>query len=139
MVRRTSYRYHSSLLVAPNVADDVRDILVAFFLVGNDGRIFIVTIIIFDGLVDLAVVLGLGNDSLISLSPTPTVTRAGAIMFGTENAGSQGGVSVGFPANPAAGKCRSPGTIASLAFSFARSFSTVVRVTSSSEVCKSLL
>src|SRR5262245_4167663 len=53
----------SSLLVAPDVADDVGDVLVAFFLVGNDGRIFIVTII-FNGLVDLDIVLGLGNDTL---------------------------------------------------------------------------
>src|SRR5215471_21655591 len=52
----------SSLLVAPDVADDVGNVLVTFFLVGNDGRIFIITIIIFDGLVDI--VLGLGNDSL---------------------------------------------------------------------------
>src|SRR5215472_18999936 len=53
----------SSLLVALDVADDIGDVLVAFFLVSNDGRIFIITII-FDGLVDLDIVLGLGNDSL---------------------------------------------------------------------------
>src|SRR3974390_2433496 len=54
---------NSSLLVAPDVADDVGDVLISFFLAGNDGRIFVV-IIIFDGLVDLDIVLGLGNDSL---------------------------------------------------------------------------
>src|SRR6516162_8540016 len=54
----------SSLLVAADVADDVGDVLVTFFLVSNDGRIFIITIIIFDGLVDLGIVLGFGNDSL---------------------------------------------------------------------------
>src|SRR5215467_2157056 len=54
----------SSLLVAADVADDVGDILVTFFLVSNDCRIFIITIIIFDGLVDLDIVLELGSDSL---------------------------------------------------------------------------
>src|SRR6516162_2437559 len=54
----------SSLLVAADVADDVGDVLVTFFLVSNDGRIFIITIVIFDGLVDLDIVLGLGNASL---------------------------------------------------------------------------
>src|SRR6516164_7242342 len=54
----------SSLLVAADVANDVGDVLVTFFLVSNDGRIFIITIIIFDGLVDLDIVLGLGSASL---------------------------------------------------------------------------
>jgi hypothetical protein len=44
----------SSLLVAGNVADDVGDVLVAFFVVGDEGRI--VVIIAFDGLIDLDVV-----------------------------------------------------------------------------------
>src|ERR1700731_2765383 len=52
----------SSLLVAGNVADDVGDVLVAFFLVGDEGRIIIV--VVFDGLVDLDIVFRFGNDSL---------------------------------------------------------------------------
>ena len=44
----------SSLLVAADVADDVGNVLVAFFLVGDEGRI--VVIIVFDGLVDLDIV-----------------------------------------------------------------------------------
>src|SRR6202051_3303323 len=52
----------SSLLVAADVADDVGDVLVAFFLVGDEGGIVIV--IVFDGLVDLDVVFRLGNDRL---------------------------------------------------------------------------
>src|SRR6202163_1099636 len=52
----------SSLLVAADVADDVGDVLVAFFLVGDEGGIVIV--VVFDGLVDLDVVFGLGNDGL---------------------------------------------------------------------------
>src|SRR6202171_4913562 len=38
----------SSLFVAANVADNVGDVLVAFFLVGDEGRIIV--IIAFDGL-----------------------------------------------------------------------------------------
>ena len=49
----------SSLFVAADVANDVGDVLVAFFLVGNEGRIIIV--IVFDGLVDLDVVFRFGN------------------------------------------------------------------------------
>src|ERR1700709_505893 len=52
----------SSLLVAADVADDVGDVLVAFFLVGDEGGIVIV--VVFDGLVDLDVVFRLGNDGL---------------------------------------------------------------------------
>src|SRR5260370_27522975 len=52
----------SSLLVAADVADDVGHILVAFFLVGDEGGIVIV--IVLDGLVDLDVVFRLGNDGL---------------------------------------------------------------------------
>src|ERR1700753_2385343 len=44
----------SSLLVAGNVADDVGHVLVALFLVGDEGRI--VAIVVFDGLVDFDVV-----------------------------------------------------------------------------------
>src|SRR6266404_1856696 len=49
----------SSLFVAADVADDVGNVLVAFFLVGDEGGIVIV--FVFDGLVDLDVVFGLGN------------------------------------------------------------------------------
>src|ERR1700716_3379490 len=52
----------SSLFVAADVADNVGHVLVAFFLVGDEGGIVIV--VIFDGLVDLDVVFGLGNDGL---------------------------------------------------------------------------
>src|SRR3954463_1012954 len=52
----------SSLFVAADVADDVGDVFVAFFLVGNEGRIIIV--IVFDGLVDFDVVFRFGNDGL---------------------------------------------------------------------------
>src|SRR4030088_1102887 len=52
----------SSLLVAADVADDVGDVLVAFFLIGDEGGIVIV--VVFDRLVDLDVVLRLGNDGL---------------------------------------------------------------------------
>src|SRR5450432_4606980 len=52
----------SSLLVAADVADDVGDVLVAFFLVGDEGGIVIV--VVFDSFVDLDVVFGLGNDGL---------------------------------------------------------------------------
>ena len=45
----------SSLLVAADVADDVGNVLVAFLFVGDEGRIVIV--VVFDGLVDLDVVL----------------------------------------------------------------------------------
>src|SRR5262252_5356817 len=54
----------SSLPATADVANDVGDVLITFFLVGNDGRIFIITIIIFDGFVDIYTVLGVGNDSL---------------------------------------------------------------------------
>src|SRR4030081_1447289 len=52
----------SSLLVAADVADDVGDVLVAFFLIRDEGGIIIV--VVFDRLVDLDVVLRLGNDGL---------------------------------------------------------------------------
>src|SRR6185436_11656567 len=52
----------SSLFVAADVANDVGDVLVAFFLVGNEGRIVIV--IVFDGLVDFDVVFRFGNHGL---------------------------------------------------------------------------
>src|SRR4029079_1842151 len=52
----------SSLFVAADVANDVGDILVAFFLVGDEGRIIVV--IVFDGLVDFDVVFRFGNDGL---------------------------------------------------------------------------
>ena len=59
MGRAASFNNHtskptSSLLVVGDVADDVGDIVVAFFLVGDEGRIIIV--IILDRLVDLDVV-----------------------------------------------------------------------------------
>src|ERR1700716_1731265 len=52
----------SSLFVAADVADNVGHVLVAFFLVGDEGGIVIV--VIFDGLVDFDVVFRLGNDGL---------------------------------------------------------------------------
>src|SRR5215218_10625024 len=52
----------SSLFVASDVADDVGDVLIAIFLVGNEGGIVIV--IAFDGLVDLDVVFRFGNHGL---------------------------------------------------------------------------
>src|SRR5437773_2354896 len=52
----------SSLFVGPDVADDVGDVLVAFFLVGDEGRI--VVVIVFDSLVGLDVVFRFGNDGL---------------------------------------------------------------------------
>ena len=45
----------SSLLVAADVADDVGDVFIALFLIGDEGGIVIV--IVFNGLVDLDVVL----------------------------------------------------------------------------------
>src|SRR5438552_334457 len=52
----------SSIFVAADVANDVGDVLVAFFLVWNEGRIIIV--IVFDGLVDLDIVFRFGNRGL---------------------------------------------------------------------------
>src|SRR3954452_13913388 len=52
----------SSLLVAADVADDVGHVLVAFFLVGDEGGI--VVIVVLDGLVDLDVILGLRHHGL---------------------------------------------------------------------------
>src|SRR5713226_712535 len=47
----------SSLLVAGNVADNVGHVLVAFFLIGDEGGIVIV--VVFNGFVDLDVVFRL--------------------------------------------------------------------------------
>src|SRR6187402_2738725 len=52
----------SSLFVASDVADDVCDVLIAIFFVGNEGGI--VVVIAFDGLVDLDVVFRFGNHGL---------------------------------------------------------------------------
>src|ERR1700680_4222793 len=52
----------SSLFVAADVADDIGDILVTFFLVGDEGGIIV--IVAFDGLVDLDIVFRFGNDGL---------------------------------------------------------------------------
>src|SRR6186713_1558464 len=52
----------SSLFVASDVADDVGDVLIAIFFVGNEGGI--VVVIAFDGLVDLDVVFRFGNHGL---------------------------------------------------------------------------
>src|SRR5258708_18925561 len=52
----------SSLFVAADVADDVGDVLVAFVLVGAEGRVIIV--IAFDGLVDFDVVFRFGSHGL---------------------------------------------------------------------------
>src|SRR6478609_4006829 len=57
-----SSRPISSLFVASDVADDVGDVLIAFFLVGNEGGI--VVVIAFDGLVDLDIVFRFGNHGL---------------------------------------------------------------------------
>src|ERR1700748_1206920 len=52
----------SSLFVAADIADDVGDVLIAFFLVGDEGGIIVV--IVLDSLIDLDVVLGLRHDRL---------------------------------------------------------------------------
>src|SRR5690349_3154222 len=52
----------SSLFVASDITDDVGNVLIAFFLVGNEGGI--VVVIAFDGLVDLDVVFRFGNHGL---------------------------------------------------------------------------
>src|SRR6185437_5536817 len=52
----------SSLFVAADVADNVGNVLLALFFVGDEGRIIIV--IVFNGLVDLDIVFGFGNDGL---------------------------------------------------------------------------
>ncbi len=44
----------SSLLVASDIADNIGDVLVALFLVGNEGGVIVV--IVFDRLVDLDVI-----------------------------------------------------------------------------------
>src|SRR6476661_1581550 len=57
-----SSRPISSLFVTSDITDDVGDILIAFFLVGNEGGI--VVVIAFDGFVDLDVVFRFGNHGL---------------------------------------------------------------------------
>src|SRR6185312_10697224 len=52
----------SSLFVASDITDDVGNVLIALFLVGNEGGI--VVVIAFDGLVDLDVVFRFGNHGL---------------------------------------------------------------------------
>src|ERR1700726_2155232 len=52
----------SSLFVAADVANNVGDVLVAFFFVGDEGRIIV--IVVFDGFVDLDIVFRFGNDGL---------------------------------------------------------------------------
>src|ERR1044071_5058957 len=52
----------SSLFVTSDITDDVGNVFVAFFLVGNEGGI--VVVIAFDGLVDLDVVFRFGNHGL---------------------------------------------------------------------------
>src|SRR5918999_1797773 len=52
----------SSLFVTSDVADDVGNVLIALFLVGNEGRI--VVVIVLDGLVDLDIVFRFGNHGL---------------------------------------------------------------------------
>src|ERR1700759_3551188 len=52
----------SSLFVAADVADDVGDVLITLFLVGDKGRI--VVVIVIEGLIDLDVVLRLRHDRL---------------------------------------------------------------------------
>src|ERR1700757_1803842 len=60
-VDHTSAR-SSSLLIAADIADDVGHVLIALFLVGDEGRI--VVVIVIDRLVDLDIVLRFGNDGL---------------------------------------------------------------------------
>src|ERR1700691_458753 len=52
----------SSLLVTADVADDVGDVFIALFFIGDEGGIVIV--IVFNGLVDLDVVFGFRSDGL---------------------------------------------------------------------------
>src|SRR5579872_453868 len=52
----------SSLLVASDIANDVGDVLVAFFLIGDEGGI--VVLVVFNRFIDLDVVLGFRNDRL---------------------------------------------------------------------------
>src|ERR1700685_2534255 len=52
----------SSLLVTADVADDVGDVFIALFFIGDEGGIVIV--VVFNGLVDLDVVFRLRNDRL---------------------------------------------------------------------------
>src|SRR6266567_8971751 len=52
----------SSLLVAADVTDDVGDVLIALFLVRDEGRI--VVVIVLDSLVDLDIVFRLGHHGL---------------------------------------------------------------------------
>src|SRR3984893_7677857 len=64
----------SSLLVAGNVANDVGDVLVAFFLVGDEGRIIV--IVVLEGLVGLDVVFRFRTPGVAS----PTVLLGGALF-----------------------------------------------------------
>ena len=52
----------SSLFVAADVANDVGNVLVTLFLVGNEGRI--VVVIVLNGIVDFDVVFRFGNHGL---------------------------------------------------------------------------
>src|SRR5438876_11794039 len=52
----------SSLFVASDITDDVGHVLIALFLVGNEGGI--VVVIVLDGFVDLDVVFRFGNHGL---------------------------------------------------------------------------
>src|SRR6185295_19799748 len=54
--------FRGLFLVAADVADDVGHVLVAFFLVGDEGGI--VVIVVLDGLVDLDVVFGFRHHGL---------------------------------------------------------------------------
>src|SRR5438445_11670651 len=60
-------QYHSSgiissLFITHDVTNDVGDVLVALFVVGDEGRIIVV--IVLDGLVDLDIVFRFGHDGL---------------------------------------------------------------------------
>src|SRR5579872_6644117 len=57
-----SSRIISSVFVTADVTNDVGDVLVALFLVGNEGRIIVV--VVFEGLVDLDIVFRFGHDGL---------------------------------------------------------------------------
>src|SRR3954452_1565311 len=52
----------SSLFITTDITNDVGDVLIALFLVGNEGRIIVIVVV--DGLVDLDIVFRFGNCGL---------------------------------------------------------------------------
>ena len=53
-----------TFFVARDVADDVGHVLIAFFFVGNEGRIIV--FIVIDGVIDFDIVLGFQHGSLLA-------------------------------------------------------------------------